>query len=139
MSATGSIAPHSIHHINFPVKDFDATVEWYGKVFGMERIDVSRWTPDTPVLLMKHPHGNFDLHFTPYDNPPDLRPLHFCIEVEDFDAFLAHLDELGIKYTKPVHRPQNASSACYVHDPDGNMVEISYHGNWSHEAPAQPA
>jgi hypothetical protein len=33
-----------------------------------------------------------------------------------------------VRYTKPVERPQNKSKFCYIHDPDGTMIELTYHG-----------
>ena len=121
--------PYAIHHVNFPIADVERTKAWYSKVFGMRHVNVSR-VSDTPILLMTY--GNFDLHFTPHPDPPNLEPHHFCLEVEDWDGFLAWLDELEIEYTDPVTRPQNGSKACYIHDPDGNLIELMYHWNWDH-------
>jgi lactoylglutathione lyase len=58
-----------------------------------------------------------------------MAPYHFAIEVEDWDGFLAHLAELGIRHTRPVERPENQSKFCYIHDPDHTMIELVYHGN----------
>lgn len=124
-----SIRPHSLHHVNFPISDPDRSAEWYGKVFGMKRVDVSR-VSDTPILLMTF--GNFDLHFTPHDPVPRLDPTHFCVEVEDWDHAMARLDELGIEVTGIIERPQNGSIAGYIRDPDGNIIELMHHPNWDH-------
>ena len=80
--------------------------------------------------------GNFDfdqvadLHFTP--TPAEewrrMMPSHFAIEVEDWDGFLAYLTEIGVRYTQPIERPQNQSKLCYITDPDGTVIEITYHG-----------
>jgi catechol 2,3-dioxygenase-like lactoylglutathione lyase family enzyme len=118
--------PYTIHHVNFPTTDPERTKEWYTKVFGMKHVDVSRMS-DTKVLLMTR--GHFDLHFTPVEEMDRMAPYHYAIEVEDWDGFLGHLEELGIRYTKPVKRPQNNSNFCYIRDPDGTMIELVYHGN----------
>jgi catechol 2,3-dioxygenase-like lactoylglutathione lyase family enzyme len=135
-----SIRPHSIHHVNVPIGDMERTKEWYGKVFGMRHIPRTVRQGGAPgvdeVLLLTR--GNFDLHFTLHENPPDIKPHHFCIEVEDWDAFLAHLESLGIEYTEPLVRPQNQSRATYIYDPDENLIEIMWHENWNHESPIQP-
>lgn len=125
-----SIRPHSIHHTNFPCSDVDRTAAWYEQVFGMRRIDVSK-VSDTPILLLTF--GNFDLHFTPHQDPPNFDPHHFCIEVEDWDFAMQRLAELGIGYTDMVVRPQNSSKACYIRDPDGNIIELMNHANWDHD------
>ena len=118
--------PYSIHHVNFPTTDPERTKDWYMKVFGMKHQDVSRFS-DTKVLLMTR--GKFDLHFTPVEEMDRMAPYHFAIEVEDWDGFMKHLEDLKIRYTKPVARPQNNSMFCYVRDPDGTMIELVYHGN----------
>jgi catechol 2,3-dioxygenase-like lactoylglutathione lyase family enzyme len=126
-AATMQHKPHSIHHVNFPTTDPERTKEWYGKVFGLKHVDVSDLS-NTKVLLMTR--GNFDLHFTPVEPDQMVRmaPFHFAIEVYDWDGFLAHLKAGGVRYTKPVERPQNNSKFCYIHDPDGTMIELVYHG-----------
>lgn len=120
-----SAEPYGLHHVNFPSTDLDRTAEWYGKVFGLRRVDVSRWTPDTEVLLLTR--ENFDLHFTPTDEVVDMAPYHFAVEVQDWSGFLEHLGSLGIRYAEPVERPQNRSKFSYIRDPDGTLVEIVYH------------
>lgn len=117
--------PHSIHHVNFPTTDPERTKEWYAKVFGMEHVDVSHLS-NTKVLLMSR--GNFELHFTPIEEMRRMAPFHYAVEVEDWDGFLEHLKSIGVRYTKPVERPQNQSKFCYIHDPDGTMIELTYHG-----------
>lgn len=118
--------PYTIHHVNFPTTDPERTKEWYSKVFGLKHQDVSRFS-DTKVLLMTR--GNFDLHFTPVDGPTSLHPYHFALEVEDWDTFIAHLEELGIEYAEVRHRPQNNSKTSEVKDPDGHGVEFVWHGD----------
>jgi lactoylglutathione lyase len=71
--------------------------------------------------------GNIDLHFTPVDTMDRMAPYHFAIEVDDWDEFLAHLKELGIRHTRPITRPENQSMFCYIHDPDHTMFELVYH------------
>lgn len=123
-----SSEPYSIHHVNFPTTDPDRTTEWYAKVFGMKKIETSR-IANTQVLLLTK--GKFDLHFTPVEHMDRMAPYHYAVEVEDWDAFLAHLDNLGIRYTQPHERPTNNSKFAYIRDPDGTMIELVYHGNRS--------
>ena len=115
--------PHFIHHVNFPTTNPERTREWYEKVFGMHWVDPMS---NTKVLLMSR--GNFELHFTPVEEMRRMAPFHYAIEVEDWDGFLEHLKSLGIRYTKPIERPQNQSKFCYINDPDGTMIELTYHG-----------
>lgn len=116
--------PRYIHHVNFPTTDVDRTVEWYTKVFGMKRIMPKS---NTRVVLLTR--GGWDLHFTPVQEMERMAPYHFAVEVEDFDGFLKHLKNLGVRYTRPLERPENRSEFCYIHDPDHTMIEIVYHPN----------
>lgn len=115
--------PHSLHHVNFPTTNPERTRDWYEKVFGMHWVDPKS---DTKVLLMSR--GNFELHFTPVEEMRRMAPFHYAVEVEDWDGFLEHLKSVGVRHTKPVERPQNQSKFCYINDPDGTMIELTYHG-----------
>ena len=114
--------PAYIHHVNFPTTNPERTIEWYSKVFGMKYIKPKS---NTKVVLMTR--GNFDLHFTPVEEMDRMAPYHFAVEVENWDEFLAHLDELGIRHTRVITRPENNSLFCYIHDPDHTMIELVFH------------
>ena len=132
--------PHSIHHTNFPIRDPERTKEWYAQVFGMREVPRPFKQGGAPgveeVLLLTR--GNFDLHFTIHEDAPDLKPHHFCLEVEHWDGFMEHLRGLGIEHTDVFVRPHNNSKSTYIYDPDDNIVELMYHENWDHESPIQP-
>ena len=116
---------HSLHHTNIPSTDLDASESWYRTVFDLKRVPAKS---NTKILLMTN--GNFDLHFSPFreESIPRLAPLHFAVEVDDWDGFLGHLDDIGVRHTRVRERPENDSKFCYVHDPDGNIIELTYHG-----------
>src|ERR1700742_4099848 len=56
-----------------------------------------------------------------------MAPYHFAVEVEDWDGFLAHLDEVGIRHTRVITRPENNSQFCYIHEPDHTLIELVLH------------
>src|ERR1700757_3587752 len=114
--------PAYIHHANFPTTNPERTIERYSKVFGMKYIKPKS---NTKVVLMTT--GAFDLHFTPVEEMDRMAPCHFAMEVEDWEGFLAHLDELGIRHTRVITRPENNSQFCYIHDPDHTMIELVFH------------
>ncbi len=114
--------PAFIHHVNFPTTNPERTIEWYSKVFGMKYIKPKS---NTKVVLMTR--GNFDLHFTPVEEMDRMAPYHFAVEVEDWDGFLAHLAEIGIRHTRVITRPENNSQFSYIHDPDHTMIELVFH------------
>lgn len=113
-----------IHHINFPTTDAERTKAWYSRVFGLKYIKPKS---NTNVVLMTR--GNFDMHFTPVEEMDRMAPYHFAVEVDDWDGFMAHLKEQGVRHTTPVERPENNSKFCYIHDPDHTMIELVYHAD----------
>lgn len=116
---------HSLHHVNFPTADLKTTEEWYGKVFGMTRVQPVRTPPNGTMLLTR---GNFDLHFRPVDKA-DVQTglIHFAIEVEDWDTFVAHLDTIEVPYVEEPYRGHDLSKTGSVADPDGHRVEFTWH------------
>lgn len=111
-----------IHHVNFPTTNVERTKEWYQKVFGLKHVPAKS---NTRVLLLTR--GNFDMHFTPTEEMDRMAPYHFAVEVDEWLPFLAHLDSIGVRHTRPVQRPENNSWFCYIHDPDHTMIELVWH------------
>ena len=136
-----SARPHSIHHVNIPIRDPERAKEWYANVFGLRAFG-ARFQGGAPGIeegqILLTTRGNFGVHFTIHDDPPDIKPHHFAVEVEDWDGFVAHLDELGIESSNYNERPQNGAKSAYIYDPDQNIVEIMFHPQWNHESPIQP-
>ena len=126
--------PLFIHHVNFPTTDPERTKQWYSQVFGMKYIQPKS---NTQIVLMTK--GNFDLHFVPVESMDRMAPYHFAIEVDDWDEFMAHLDELGVRHTRTIERPENNSKFCYVHDPDHTMIELVWHIPGGRVRPNEPA
>jgi hypothetical protein len=68
--------------------------------------------------------------------------VHFAVEVDNWEATLANLDALSVPYSRGgARRLETTSDAdpryglrddteqyyTYIHDPDGNMIELVYH------------
>ena len=129
-----------IHHINVQTSDRAQTREWYEKVLGAEFLDRG---PALNTRQLQLRLGNGEIHFTEKPNPSVVPSAHFALEVDDWDAMLAHLDALGIKHVRtsaastmpnigganPHHglREDTGEHYTYIHDPDGNMIELVQH------------
>lgn len=72
----------------------------------------------------------------------DPKQPHFALEVANWDATLAHLDALGVEYSRTGQafsrvgtggserwgkREDSGEHYTYLHDPDGNLIELVYH------------
>jgi catechol 2,3-dioxygenase-like lactoylglutathione lyase family enzyme len=129
-----------IHHVNVQISDRERTREWYQKVLGAEFLDRG---PALNKRQLQLRIGSGEMHFTETPNPIRVPSIHFAVEVDDWEAMLAHLDALGIPYSRtgggsigttiggsdPRHgrREDSGEHYTYIHDPDGNMIELVHH------------
>lgn len=65
------------------------------------------------------------MHTTHTPNPAPSG--HFALEIHDWDEMIANLDALDVPYTKPTVRGYSGGHSTYIHDPDGNMIELVQH------------
>jgi catechol 2,3-dioxygenase-like lactoylglutathione lyase family enzyme len=126
-----------IQHINIPISNREQTREWYEKVLGAEFLDRG---PELNKRQLQFRIGNGEIHTTDTPNPAPEPSAHFAVEINDWDEMIAHLDSLRVPYStsprsraaaegKPSWGRRDYSGGCYtyVHDPNGNMIELVHH------------
>jgi catechol 2,3-dioxygenase-like lactoylglutathione lyase family enzyme len=129
-----------IQHINVPISDRVRTREWYERVLGAEFLDRGPALNERQLQLRL---GRGEIHFTEMPRPAPVPSNHFALEVDDWEGMLKHLDALGIAHvrtsaasvarnlggTDPYQgrREDTGEHYTYLHDPDGNMIELVYH------------
>src|SRR5438552_11605943 len=84
-----------IHHVNVQISDRERTRAWYEKVLGAEFLDRG---PALNRRQLQLRLGCGEIHFTVTPRPIIVASSHFAIEVDDWEATLAHLDDLGIPH-----------------------------------------
>ena len=128
-----------VHHINVPISDRERTREWYEKVLGAEFLDRGEASNQRQLQLRL---GMSEIHFTETPRPTPTASSHFALEIDDWDGMLARLDALGVKHvrtsaasvaanlggTDPAkgRREDSGEHYTYIHDPDGNLIELVY-------------
>ena len=128
-----------VHHVNVQVSDRERTRDWYVKVLGAEFLDRG---PALNRRQLQLRLGESEIHFTERAQPATIPSSHFAVEVDDWKSTLARLDELGIPYVRTSaastgniggtdsqqgRREDTGEHYTYIHDPDGNMIELVYH------------
>jgi catechol 2,3-dioxygenase-like lactoylglutathione lyase family enzyme len=129
-----------IHHINVPISNRERTREWYEKVLGAEFLDRG---PELNKRQLQLRLGTGEIHFSETPRPAPTPSSHFALEIDDWDGMLAHLDALGVSHvrtsaasvaanmggTDPYQgrREYSGEHYTYIHDPDGNMIELVHH------------
>ena len=111
-----------IQHINIQISDKERTREWYEKVLGAEFLDRG---PELNQGQLQLRIGSGEIHstHTPTPNPSG----HFALEIHDWEEMIANLDALGVPFSPPSVRAYSGGHSTYVHDPDGNMIELVQH------------
>jgi catechol 2,3-dioxygenase-like lactoylglutathione lyase family enzyme len=86
-----------VHHINVQITNRERTRAWYEQVLGATFLDRG---PALNKRQLQLNLGNAELHFSDTDQPVLAPQPHFAVEVEDWQATLAHLDRLGVSYSR---------------------------------------
>jgi lactoylglutathione lyase len=122
--------PHALVHTCVRVRDIDASLSFY-RALGLE--ERGRLNFDSAYnVYMGLPGDDDRLELTvnigreePYDLGDGYN--HFAVTVEDIDAALADLAEIGVEPEKPPYRPggrDDLPRIAFVADPDGYRVEL---------------
>lgn len=124
-----------IQHINIQISNREQTRAWYEKVLDAEFLDRG---PDLNARQLQLRIGSAEIHTTDTTDPIRVPSVHFAVEIPDWVDMMAHLDALGVPYgTTPGvsrergsaygHRDYSGGHYAYIHDPDGNMIELVHH------------
>lgn len=129
--------PRALVHTCVRVRDIDASLRFY-RALGLE--ERGRLNFDSAYNVYMGLPGDEDrLELTvnigreePYDLGDGYN--HFAVTVEDIDAALADLAEIGVEPEKPPYRPgerEDLPRIAFVADPDGYRVELIDGGAFS--------
>ncbi len=137
-----------IHHVNVAISDRQRTREWYEKVLGAEFLDRG---PARNARQLQLRIGSGEMHFTETPEAMRVPAVHFAVEVDNWEATLAHLEALGVPYARGGVRPTGGADEprygqredtdqyyTYIHDPDGNMIELVHHPLGLEDATGHP-
>lgn len=126
-----------IQHVNVQISDRQRTRQWYETVLGAEFLD--RGPAINPRQLQLR-IGSGEMHFTETPEPTRVPAVHFALEVDNWEETLAHLRALGVPYSRGPRRGTGPEADpgygqredtdqyfTYIHDPDGNMIELVHH------------
>lgn len=129
--------PRALVHTCVRVRDIDASLRFY-RALGLE--ERGRLNFDSAYNVYMGLPGDEDrLELTvnigreePYELGDGYN--HFAVTVEDIDAALADLAEIGVEPEKPPYRPgerEDLPRIAFVADPDGYRVELIDGGAFS--------
>jgi catechol 2,3-dioxygenase-like lactoylglutathione lyase family enzyme len=134
-------------HVGVVVKDLPAAIEFFTQLgmeaqgngsVGGELVDriVGLDGVQVEMAMLKTPGGDAKIELVKFLSPPvedgdpgapsNTRGLrHLCFEVEDVDSLVADLEERGGELVGEVVSYGNSYRLCYVHGPEGIIVELA--------------
>jgi len=125
-----------IDHLNLSVADLDASVDWYGRVFGFQAVEQGEYA-GSPWKILRSGEALLCLYEHPERRLLDSDALggegvhglsHFGLRVRDPEAWEETVSREGLEvlYGGVVQWP--ASRSWYVLDPTGYEIEV---GCWN--------
>jgi catechol 2,3-dioxygenase-like lactoylglutathione lyase family enzyme len=118
-------------HYTLQVKSMEASVEFYKNILQLKELDTP-W-PDNPSIRFFEIGNNQQLHLGEVDfgEVKLNKIIHLALAVNDFDAFLTHLMDIGFDYSnfsgeklKYQTRPDGVRQ-IYFQDPDEYWIEVN--------------
>ncbi len=113
------------HHASLLVADTARALDFYCGVLGLG-IEPTRPDLGFPGAWLNIEGGQIHLLELPNPDPVDGRPdhggrdRHTALQVDDFDAVRARLDQTNVAYTLS----RSGRRALFCRDPDGNAIEL---------------
>jgi glyoxylase I family protein len=142
--------PHAarLHHIALTVSDLDASVDWYGQVFGVKHLmdaphegGVGRILADETMSLMFALHAHDASKGEPFqETRTGLDHVGFAVPTRrDLEAWQDHLETHGVKREAAADRPMTQSpivdesygSVLVFRDADNIQLELIAQGGAS--------
>ncbi|MFQ3239573.1 MAG: lactoylglutathione lyase [Olleya marilimosa] len=117
-------------HIALSVKDVNASVNFYQRIFDLKEVKNTASTSKTRWLALT---DQKQIHLIPR---PELevktnKAVHFALATPNFDAFVKHLQSLDIYYSDWRDTPKkdyvrdDGVKQIYFQDPDGYWIEVN--------------
>ena len=131
----------NLAHLALVVRDLDASLAFYRDALGLPIAFEFRNDAGERFGLYLHVGGRtFIEMFEGERDPDDQRRSfrHFCLEVDDVPATVAHLRERGVEASEP-KLGADQSWQAWIQDPDGNRIELHQYTPASWQAPALQA
>ena len=111
-------------HVCLQVTDLKRTLAYYHKLGLTDVFRFTRKGADFGIYLQISEGHYLEIFEEPSRGPVVNNGLaHFCLESEDLDALMKHLDAQGVSYT-PKKQGCDNTYQIWLEDPDGNKFEV---------------
>jgi catechol 2,3-dioxygenase-like lactoylglutathione lyase family enzyme len=108
-----------IDHVSVLITDVERSRRFYRDVLGLKEIAKPR---TFRFVALWFELGNQQLHLLQKEKPDTRSPRHFALRVRDVQAARNYFQERGVPVEETTLIP--GCDRFFVHDPDGNRIEI---------------
>ena len=119
-----------IGHLALKVRDLDKSLDFWRDRVGFREMDRLRRDDGTTWLVYLRITDTQFLELFPgaaTDQAPGEEAngvLHICLDIEDLDVEIARLEKAGVKIVSPINGGIDNNRGAWIHDPDGNRIEL---------------
>jgi catechol 2,3-dioxygenase-like lactoylglutathione lyase family enzyme len=120
------MAATRLQHVStpYPRGRRDEVRAFYGGVLGLTEKAVPESLRELELVWFAVGDHDLELHFLPDPVPPHPRAeRHFCLEVEDVEAWRRHVEAAGVETSDQIPIPNRPRFFC--RDPFGNLIEFT--------------
>ncbi len=109
----------------------DKSVEFYTQVLGLKITESSTSPRGSRLVYLEAPGTDSEIELCSFPDsglvevPEDL--VHLAFEVEDMDACITRLNELGLPITDGPHQSSKGTRFLFTEDPDKYEIELLYY------------
>jgi glyoxylase I family protein len=108
-----------IDHVSVVITDVERSRRFYRDLLGLREIA----RPKTfDFVVVWYDLGNMHLHLLLKDRPDTISPRHFALRVADVAAAREWFRSQGVSVDETTPIP--GADRFFIHDPDGNRIEI---------------
>ena len=128
--SNGTTAPSGlgivhVSHITLVTGDLERASAFYEKFLGLQPIP----RPDYDFAGAWYRCGDLEIHLIAAEEHPRPSRRHIAFEVANFDRVITSLDRERVRVASgPGVRPHDGTRYVFVHDPDGNLIELAKPG-----------
>ncbi len=120
-------------HLALVVTDIDKSLDFYVNKLGFKKKFTLGDNPDKPwIYYIQINENQFIELFPAYKDIKwnhDAAPYrHLCLEVDDIHSLVSDLQAKGLVIDQPITMGLDNNYQSWIHDPDGNPIELMEYG-----------